>query len=114
MDFYLWRHRFLDDQDQVIVRTCFGITTNRDNRINGYEGHVGHKIKFERVWSGPERLIRELEDKVKQDFHDYLVIGHRGFRYEWITEDVEFDQIVKYVEWEISQLDGIEPVVSRH
>jgi hypothetical protein len=43
-----------------------------------------------------------------------LVIGHRGFRYEWITEDVEFDQIVKYVEWEISQLDGIEPVVSRH
>jgi hypothetical protein len=114
MDFYLWRHRFLDDQDQVIVRTCFGITTNRDNRINGYEGHVGYKIKFERVWSGPERLIRELEDKVKQDFHDYLVIGHRGFRYEWITEDVEFDQIVKYVEWEISQLDGIEPVVSGH
>jgi hypothetical protein len=27
---------------------------------------------------------------------------------------VEFDQIVQYVEWEISQLDGIESVVSGH
>ena len=59
-------------------------------------------------------LIRELEDKIKRDFYDYLVTGHRGFRYEWITEDVAFDQIVQYVEWEITQLDGIEPVVSGH
>lgn len=114
MDFYLWRHRFLDQDDRVITRTCFGITGNRDNRRNAYEGHVGHGIEFERVWSGPERLIRELEDKVKRDFHEYLVVGHRNFRYEWITEDVDFDQIVQYVEWEISQMDGIEPVVSAH
>ena len=109
--FYLWQHRYLDDNDTVCVRTCFGITSNPDNRIHGYEGHVGHNIKLERVWSGPERLIRELEDKIKRDFHDYLVTGHRGFRYEWITEDVEFDQIVQYVEWEISHLDGIEFVI---
>jgi hypothetical protein len=114
MDFYLWQHKFLDEQDRVITRTCFGITGNRDNRINGYEGHVGHAVKFQRLWTGPDRLIRELEDRIKRDFHDYLVTGHRGFRYEWINEDVEFDQIVQYVEWEISQLDGIEPVVSEH
>jgi hypothetical protein len=111
MDFYLWRHRYVDDAtDQIVTRTCFGITGNRDNRQNGYEGHVGHSIKFARVWSGPDRLIRELEDKVKQDFHDYLVTGHRNFRYEWINEEVEFDAVVKYVEWEVSQLIGIESV----
>ncbi len=99
-----------DDTDQIVTRTCFGITSNRDNRQNGYEGHVGHPIQFARVWSGPDRLIRELEDKVKQDFHDYLVTGHRNFRYEWITEEIPFEDIVKYVEWEVSQLIGVEPV----
>jgi len=111
MDFYLWRHRYVDDvTDQIVNRTCFGITSNRDNRQNGYEGHVGHSIQFARVWSGPDRLIRELEDKIKQDFHDYLVIGHRNFRYEWINEEVDFDDVVKYVEWEVAQLIGIESV----
>lgn len=114
LDFYLWRHRFVSDDDQIITRTCFGITGNRDNRQNAYEGHVGHPIKFERIWTGPERLIRELEDKVKRDFYDYLVIGHRNFRYEWITEDIDFEHMVRYVEWEITQLDGVEPVVSGH
>ena len=71
---------------------------------------MGHSIQFARVWSGPDRLIRELEDKLKQDFHDSLVTGHRNFRYEWITEVVEFADIVKYVEWEVSQLIGIESV----
>ena len=99
-----------DATDQIVTRTCFGITSNRDNRQNGYEGHVGHSIRFARVWSGPDRLIRELEDKVKQDFHDYLVTGHRNFRYEWINEEVDFDDIVKYVEWEVLQLIGIESV----
>jgi hypothetical protein len=109
MDFYLWRHRYVDDDtDQIVTRTCFGITSNRDNRQNGYEGHVGHSIKFARVWSGPDRLIRELEDKIKQDFHDYLVVGHRNFRYEWINEEIPFEDIVKYVEWEVSQLIGVE------
>lgn len=111
MDFYLWRHRYVDDgTDHIVARTCFGITSNRDNRQNGYEGHVGHSIRFARVWSGPDRLIRELEDKVKQDFHDYLVVGHRNFRYEWINEEIAFEDIVKYVEWEVSQLIGVEPV----
>lgn len=112
-DFYLWRHRYVDSNDNIVCRTCFGITSNRDNRQNGYEGHVGHAITFERVWSGPERLIRELETKIKQDFADYLFRGHRNFVYEWITEEIEFNDIVKYVEWEVENLDGVELTISR-
>jgi hypothetical protein len=107
-DFYLWRHRYVDNDNNIVCRTCFGITSNRDNRQNGYEGHVGHPVVFEKIWSGPERLIRELETKVKQDFADYLFQGHRNFVYEWITEEVDFDTIVKYIEWEIGNLDGVE------
>ena len=63
--FYLWRHRFVDDAtDQIVARTCFGITSNPDNRIHGYEGHVGHVVKFVKLWTGPERLIRELETRM--------------------------------------------------
>lgn len=109
---YLWRHRYVDDvTDKVVCRTCFGITKSPDNRRNGYEGHVGHTVDFARLWKGNERLIRELETKIKQDFADYLVSGHRGFVYEWINEEIEFDAIVKYLEWEISNLIGIESVV---
>jgi hypothetical protein len=99
--FYLWRHRYIDDAtDKIVARTCFGITGNPANRIHGYEGHVGHVVKFARVWSGPERLIRELETRIKSDFFQHTVTGTGGFRYEWINEAVEFDSIVKWVEWE--------------
>lgn len=107
-DFYLWRHCYVDENDNIVCRTCFGITSNRDNRRNGYEGHVGHSVVFEHVWTGPERLIRELESKIKLDFADYLVKGHRNFVYEWINEEIEFDNIVNYVEWEVKRLTGVE------
>lgn len=111
MYFYLWQHRYVDDfTDRIIARTCFGITGNTDNRRNGYEGHVGHPIQFVRVWAGPERLIRDLEDRVKSDFQDYLVVGHRNFRYEWINEEISLDSVIKYVEWEISRMAGITQV----
>jgi hypothetical protein len=29
------------------------------------------------------------------------VVGTGGFRYEWITEEVDFDSIVKWVDWEV-------------
>lgn len=100
--FYLWRHRFIDDAtDQIVARTCFGITSNPDSRTQGYEGHVGHVVKFAKLWTGPERLIRELENRIKRDFFQHTVVGTGGFRYEWINEAVEFDSIVKWVEWEI-------------
>ena len=99
--FYLWRHRIVTDDDQIVCRTCLGITSNPDTRTQGYEGHVGHVVKFARLWTGPKRLIHELEIKIKSDFHDYLFVGTRGFRYEWITEEIEFDNIVKWVEYEV-------------
>lgn len=100
--FYLWRHRFIDDAtDEIIARTCFGITSNLANRQQNYEGHVGHVIRFAAVWTGPERLIRELEAKIKSDFYDHVVIGTNGFRYEWIREDVEFETVRDWVRWEV-------------
>jgi hypothetical protein len=100
---YLWQHTFWDPVSQsLITRTCFGITKNYDDRQNGYEGHVGHSVKFLRLWGGPERPIRSLEDQIKRDFDDYLVVGHRNFKYEWINEEIELDAIIKYVEWEIA------------
>jgi len=99
--FYLWRHRIVTDDDQIMWRTCLGITGNPDNRTQGYEGHVGHVVKFAKLWSGPKRLIQELETKIKSDFYDYLFVGTRGFRYEWITEEIEFDNIVNWVEHEV-------------
>lgn len=105
--FYLWQHRFVDDAtDQVIARTCFGITGNPEHRVQGYEGHVGHVVKFTRLWSGPERLIRELETRVKSDFAQQIVVGTRGFRYEWIDQTVTFDTVVKWVEWEVENTFG--------
>jgi len=108
--FYLWRHSYVDEvTGNIVTRTCFGITGNIDDRRNGYEGHVGHAVKFARVWSCTEpRLIRELESRVKADFDEYLVRGHRNYRYEWIDESVPFDDIAKYVEWEVQGLIGVE------
>jgi hypothetical protein len=100
--FYLWRHRFVDDAtDKIITRTCFGITSNPVNRIHGYEGHVGHVVKFAQLWSGSERLIRELEHRIKSDFFQHTVVGTDGFRYEWINETIDFESIVSWVTWEV-------------
>jgi hypothetical protein len=100
--FYLWRHRFVDDDtNAVISRTCFGITTNLDSRQNGYEGHVGHAIRWARVWQGPERQIRELEHRLKTAFRDYLFAGHNDYVYEWVDETVPFESIQNWVEWEV-------------
>lgn len=100
--FYLWRHRFVDDAtDKIIARTCFGITSNPANRIHGYEGHVGHVVKFAKLWAGTERLIREIEARIKRDFFQHTVVGTGGYRYEWINEKVDFDSIVSWVDWEV-------------
>lgn len=110
--FYLWSHRFWDpEQDQLVTRTCFGITQDHDNRQNGYEGHVGHAVKFSHIWSGPSRLIRELESKVKQEFREYLFCGHRNYVYEWILEPIELEQIAAWVDWEIAEIATVSRVV---
>lgn len=99
--FYLWRHSFVDDATgKIVTRTCLGITRNALRRIQGYEGHVGHTVKFAKLWKGPERLIKDLENKIKNDFHDHLFVGTANSRYEWINEDIPFDSIVNWVNWE--------------
>jgi hypothetical protein len=110
--FYLWQHTFWDHSSQSIVtRTCLGITKNLDDRQNGYEGHVGHTIEFAHVWGGPERPIRALEDQIKTDFDEYLVTGHRGFKYEWINQEIELENILKYLDWEVeNKYIGIEKI----
>lgn len=100
--FYLWRHRFVDDvTDNILTRTCFGITGNPTGRTQGYEGHVGHTVKFTGLWTGPERLVRELENRIKSDFYEHIVIGTNGFRYEWINENIDHQAVHGWVEWEI-------------
>jgi hypothetical protein len=110
--FYLWQHRFCDpDTDSLKTRICFGITGNLDNRQNGYEGHVGHAVRWQSVWSGPERLIRELESKVKIDFRDFLWAGHRNYKYEWLDESISLDQITGWAEFELDGISTVEKII---
>ena len=57
-------------------------------------------------------MIRELEAKIKSDYYDYLFVGTDNFRYEWIDENIQFDEICKYVEWEVANsyigIDAVE------
>ena len=100
--FYLWRHRYVDDDtDAIITRTCFGITSNLDKRQNGYEGHVGHPICWKALWQGPERQVRELEHRLKDAFRDYLFAGYNDYVYEWVDETVPYENITNWIEWEI-------------
>ena len=100
--FYLWSHSYIDRvTEQPVTRTCFGITSNHTSRIQCYEGHVGHTVQFSSLWSGPERLIRDLEDKIKREFYDYLFVGTGKFRYEWIDENIDHQAVVNWVTWEV-------------
>lgn len=105
--FYLWQHLVVLPGDKIVTRTCFGITGNLDNRRNAYEGHVGHKIEFKDIWVGLDRPIRELEIKIKSAFQDYLISGHRGFVYEWINEEVPYEQILGWINYELEDHPSI-------
>lgn len=91
----------------MLDRVCFGITKDPDGRRNGYEGHVGHSVEFVHLWQGPERVIRELENKIKVDFQDYLVRGHRNFVYEWLTQDIALDQITGWIDYELQDVSTV-------
>jgi len=105
----LWRHRYVDpDSNEIVERTCFGITSNPKRRIQGYEGHVGHKVKFSALWTGPERLIRELESQIKDHSEGFRFIGTGNFKYEWITEQVPYDQFYDWVDITLTNsVDGV-------
>jgi len=109
---YLWRHRYVDpDSNEIIERTCFGITGNPTRRIQGYEGHVGHRVRFSALWTGPERLIRELESQIKDHSEGFRFVGTGNFKYEWITEQVPYDQFYDWVNLTLTKsVDGVEAV----
>lgn len=108
---YLWRHKYVDlDSDKIVERTCFGITSNPKRRIQGYEGHVGHTVRFSALWTGPERLIRELESQIKDHSEGFRFVGTDNFKYEWITELVPYDQIYDWID--ITLTKGVDGVVS--
>ena len=106
---YLWRHRYVDpDSNEIIERTCFGITGNPTRRIQGYEGHVGHRVRFSALWTGPERLIRELESQIKDHSEGFRFVGTGNFKYEWITEQVPYDQIYDWINITlVKSVDGV-------
>ena len=107
--FYLWRKRIVLDDDTIVSRTCFGITSNLDGRRNAYEGHNGHTVEFLDLWHGPERPIKELETRLKGAFEERLVSGYRNYKYEWVDETVPYEQIKSWVEWELEN----HPTISR-
>ena len=106
---YLWRHRYVDpDLNEIVERTCFGITSNPERRIQGYEGHVGHRVRFSALWTGPERLIRELESQIKDHSEGFRFVGTGNFKYEWITEQVPYDQLYDWIELTLTKsVDGV-------
>ena len=106
---YLWRHRYIDpDSNEIVERTCFGITSNPERRIQGYEGHVGHRVRFSALWTGPERLIRELESQIKDHSEGFRFVGTGNFKYEWITEQVPYDQFYDWVDLTLTKsVDGV-------
>lgn len=111
---YLWRHRYIDpDSNEIVERTCFGITSNPERRIQGYEGHVGHRVRFSALWTGPERLIRELESQIKDHSEGFRFVGTGNFKYEWITEQVPYDQLYDWIELTLTKsVDGVVAVDS--
>ncbi len=107
---YLWQNCFWDSAENCKVsKVCFGITSNLDNRRNGYEGHVGHDVNWAAVWTGPARLIRQLETKIKADFSEYIWSGYKNFKYEWLVEEIQLEQMIGWVTYETEDI----PTVSR-
>ena len=81
-------------------RTCFGITSNPDNRKRKYEGHTGFEVNWTKLYAGPSNHIEDLEDRIKSEFWDHLFYTTTG-KYEWIREDINTDQIIQWLEWEV-------------
>jgi hypothetical protein len=104
---YLWKKRILLDDDSIVTRVCYGITSNADERRNGYEGHNGHPVEFADLWTGPERPIKVLESKISDTFSEHRIVGYRNYKYEWLTEEVSYEQIKSWIEWELNEFPSI-------
>ncbi len=89
---YIWANH--------LGKTCFGITSNPDNRKRKYEGHNGFEVNWLKLYVGPDNHIEDLEDKIKHEFWDHLFETGIG-KYEWIQETVSTEHVIKWLEWEI-------------
>ena len=104
---YLWTKKIVLEDNTIVTRICFGITSNYVRRAIKYEGANGHKIVFCDLWTGPGRVIKTLESHIKKVFSDYLVVGSRNTKYEWLTEDITLDQIKGWIDYEIQKFPTI-------
>lgn len=89
---YIWKN--------YIGKTCFGITSNVENRKRKYEGHCGHEVHFDRLYEGPANHIEDLENRIKDEFWNHMFATGTG-KYEWINEEIETEQILNWIDWEI-------------
>ena len=92
--------RYLYIWSNATGKTCFGITSNIENRKRKYEGHCGIEIKFTNVFQGPSNHIEDLEDNIKKEFRDHLFSTGIG-KYEWINENIDTDTVLGWKRWEI-------------
>jgi len=104
---YLWKKRILLEDDTIVTRVCYGITSNLDRRRHSYEGHNGHLVQFCDLWTGPERPIRERESRLKSTIDEYSFRGYRNFKYEWLNEEITIEQIKGWIEWELNEFPSI-------
>jgi hypothetical protein len=91
--------RYLYIWSNHVGRTCFGITSNPENRKRKYEGHNGFEVNWLRLYSGPANHIEDLEDRIKGEFWDHMFATGTG-KYEWIQETVSTEQILNWLDWE--------------
>lgn len=104
---YLWTKRIVLDDNTIVERVCFGITSNVGRRQSDYEGANGHIVKFCDLWTGPTRPIKTLETRIKNVFAEHLVVGSKNATYEWLMEDVTLEQIKNWINWEIQDFPSI-------
>jgi hypothetical protein len=104
---YLWTKRVVLEDNTIVTRICFGITSNYVRRAIKYEGSNGHKVVFCDLWAGPSRVIKTLESRIKTVFNDHLVVGSRNTKYEWLMEDIKLDQIKGWIDYEIQDFPSI-------
>jgi len=71
-----------------------------ENRRRKYEGHCGHEVRFDCVYKGPANHIEDLEDRIKDEFWNFLFRTGTG-KYEWINEEVSQQQVDNWLQWEI-------------
>jgi hypothetical protein len=93
--FYMWRHPYTN-------KTCYGITSNLDDRNRAYRGHNGFDVDWCFLIEGPlveinklERTLKKKLTEVERGLNKKITYGN----YEWISEEVEYQTIEGLIEF---------------